>query len=826
MRWCLFLASIVLFVCFPFLKNSSAQDTPQWHLPEGVKARIGKGRANDIALSPDGSQLAVATGIGIWLYNARTGAEIALLTGHTDRVTSVTYSPKGKLLASASSREISLWNLHTQEHKATFEDKGGNSLVWSPYDQWLAVGRWGEVCLLNAYTGEEQFTFFGYTAGVSHLAFSPDSQTLAAAVDYGTMHLWNVRTGAAQNFKGIEGHTDSISALAFSPIRNEFVSAAWDSTLRLWNARTGQNIKTLNNLWIGCAAYSPNGSTLAVGRGPEILLLNANTLELQQTISGHIDGIHSLVFSSDGSTLASASSDGTISLWNAETGSHRLTIEGHFNFYSAALSPDGKTLATSSPDGIFLYNTRNGQFNTSFSEGGGSPALTYSPSGETLAAGMWDNGPEIRLLNAHTGEVKKTLRWKGRPATSLVFSPENAQMLAVGSWEGRIRLWNTQTGTLQRTLPTQTQKITSMVFSSDSKVLTSASWVGKILLWNTQTGKLQRTLPTQRQDLRSITLSPDGNTLASASWDTIRLWDAKNGQLKQTLDGDGASVAFSPTGKILAVGGWQKIDFWNAENGHLQRRISEIRGGALWLAFSPNADTLVSFGWEGTILLWDMNALPEIRAEDVNLDGVVDVQDLITVAASFGESLDEGVYPNPDVTGDGVVNRQDILKVLTLLEAAAGAPKVPSQPLSTFTADTLRYYIDRAKQFDRTDEDFQRGLQVLQELLGTLLTTQAKATPTETRLFANYPNPFNPETWIPYQLAENNEVSITIYDALGVVVRQLAIGHQPAGAYHSRSRAAYWDGRNMHGEPVASGFYFYTLSAGDFIATRKMLIRK
>ena len=414
MRRYLFLASIVLFICFPFLKNSFAQDTPQWHLPESVKARIGKGRANDIAVSPDGSQLAVATEIGIWLYNARTGAEIALLTGHTDRVNSVTYSPKGKLLASASSRDIRLWNLHTQEHKATFEDKGGNSLVWSPYDQWLAVGRWGDVCLLNAYTGEEQFTFFGYTAGVRHLAFSPDARTLAAAVDYGTMRLWNVRTGAAQNFKGIEGHTDSIRALAFSPTRNEFVSAAWDSTLRLWNAHTGQNIKTVDNFYVRCAAYSSDGSTLAVGGGSEILLLNANTFELQQTISGHIESIYSLVFSSDGSTLVSASSDGTIRLWNAETKSHRLTIEGHFNFTSVTLSPDGETLATSSPDGIFLYNTRNGQFNTAFSEGRRSPDLAYSPDGETLATATWDDGPEIRLLNVHTGEVKKTLRWKGR----------------------------------------------------------------------------------------------------------------------------------------------------------------------------------------------------------------------------------------------------------------------------------------------------------------------------------------------------------------------------------------------------------------------------
>ena len=98
--------------------------------------------------------------------------------------------------------------------------------------------------------------------------------------------------------------------------------------------------------------------------------------------------------------------------------------------------------------------------------------------------------------------------------------------------------------------------------------------------------------------------------------------------------------------------------------------------------------------------------------------------------------------------------------------------------------------------------------------------------PQKTELLANYPNPFNPETWIPYQLAVSSEIRLHIYDVRGKTVRYLHLGHQPAGIYESRSRAAYWDGRNSLGEPVVSGVYFYTLTAGDFTATRKMLIRK
>ena len=101
-----------------------------------------------------------------------------------------------------------------------------------------------------------------------------------------------------------------------------------------------------------------------------------------------------------------------------------------------------------------------------------------------------------------------------------------------------------------------------------------------------------------------------------------------------------------------------------------------------------------------------------------------------------------------------------------------------------------------------------------------------RVVPDETLLHANYPNPFNPETWIPYQLAKPADVTLRIYAVNGALVRTLTLGHQPAGIYHNRSRAAYWDGKNEFGEKVASSIYFYTLSAGDFTATRKLLIRK
>ena len=135
------------------------------------------------------------------------------------------------------------------------------------------------------------------------------------------------------------------------------------------------------------------------------------------------------------------------------------------------------------------------------------------------------------------------------------------------------------------------------------------------------------------------------------------------------------------------------------------------------------------------------------------------------------------------------------------------------------TAKDVGQWLAQAGELGLTDATSQRGVLFLEQLFAAL-------TPKETVLLPNYPNPFNPETWIPYGLANDTHVQISIYDISGELVRQLDLGHQRAGHYTERSRAAYWDGRNGIGEHVASGVYFYTLTAGDFTATRKMLIGK
>ena len=199
---------------------------------------------------------------------------------------------------------------------------------------------------------------------------------------------------------------------------------------------------------------------------------------------------------------------------------------------------------------------------------------------------------------------------------------------------------------------------------------------------------------------------------------------------------------------------------------------------------------------------------------DVNGDGVVNIFDLTLVAQAISTGDGEG-----DVNRDGVVNVFDLVQVAGALGGGGAAPSAFSSALSIISAADVERWLAGAQGLGVGDANLQRGIRFLQQLLETL-------TPKETALLPNYPNPFNPETWIPYRLAQEAEVAITIYDTKGTLVRRLVIGNQAAGYYAERGKAAYWDGRNEHGEAVASGIYIYQFRARDYVASRRMVIVK
>ena len=263
----------------------------------------------------------------------------------------------------------------------------------------------------------------------------------------------------------------------------------------------------------------------------------------------------------------------------------------------------------------------------------------------------------------------------------------------------------------------------------------------------------------------------------------------------------------------------------NALSGLTGLTRLELRGNPI-LDTSPLYPLLIKNGGNLSIDI-DVSQYPPW---DVNEDGSVDETDSGLVTAAIGQSGENIVNLRTDVDSDDDVDADDLLLVTKNIDEPVIEGAAPSRngkivslldlsALETLDRDVLQAQLDNLRAESDGSLKYLRAIAVLENILTAMR-------PEKTQLLANYPNPFNPETWIPYHLANSSDVQITIYDALGTAIRSLDLGHQQDGYYTNRSRAAYWNGRNDLGERVASGIYFYQLQANNVSLLRKMLILK
>ena len=484
-----------------------------------------------------------------------------------------------------------------------------------------------------------------------------------------------------------------------------------------------------------------------------------------------------IAFKDDG-TLISGGSDDTLRAWDVTTGTQRWEKKVGNRVYAVALP-------------------------------------SHDP--HFIAYGGWDNY-NIRMRYSNDGDWRGEVSGHTNNVYSLAFKP-NSYLLASGSADDTIRIWDV--GDIDnlrhvRTLRGHTERVNNVAWSPDGRTLASASDDGTVRLWNPDNGINFAVLRGHTERVNNVAWSPDGRILASGSSDgTIRIWDSDTHGTRRVLKGSSYLVAFHPNGRTLASRGGNSMALWNLNTGARKARFWLQQGGTFnWITFSPNGQILAVS--DGFINLY------RLLTVDVTGNGKVNVNDLVEVAKNYGKTVGAGANRKADVNNDGKVDVDDFIVVAEAVDAAAAAPALTQEdikPGSLQAADVRRWIRDaNAANVDPA------GIAALERLLAAL--THVEAPPQETVLLANYPNPFNPETWIPYQLSEAAEVTVTLHSSDGKLVRTLELGQVPAGIYQNRSRAAYWNGRNAQGEPVASGVYFYTLTAGDFSATRKMVIRK
>ncbi len=683
--WTMILFTLSLSIGLP---HTAAVDTSKWGLPEGAKARLGKGEINEVAYSPDGTLLAVAGSIGIWLYDTETLQERALLTGHTQWVSSVSFSPDGKTIASASSDPtgseytVRLWDVATATQKGTLEHTGAvYSVSFSPDGKTIATGSWGELFLWDVATATQKGTLTGHTSAIHSVAFSADGKTIASASNDSTVRLWDVAT--ATHKATLTGHTDLVKSVSFSPDGKTIASGSQDNTVRLWDVATATHKGTLtgHTFWVYSVSFSPDGKTIATGSWGELFLWDVATATQKGTLTGYTRSVTSVTFSPDGKTIASGSQDNTVRLWDVATATHKGTLTGYTGpGSSVSFSPDGKTIASGSGDKVLLWDVATATL--ALEHTGSGTSVSFNPDGTTLASGSWNS--TVLLWDVVTGTLIYTLTGHTQWVSSVSFSPDGRTIASTSYYEDTVRLWDVATATQKATLTGHTSGVSSVAFSPDGKTIASGGNDKTVRLWDVATATQKATLTGHSGDVTSVSFNPDGTTLASGSWEKVLLWDVATATLSLEPTGTGSSVSFSPDGKTIARGSGEGVLLWDVATGTLKHTLTGHTDYVQSVSFSPDGTTLASGSDDGTVLLWDLTLYLDITPEPpdtVDIPGPT----IAIRTPSAAQILD---HSTPVITGEFSGAASPISLSLTLNDAVVQA-EVSDNAFTYMPADAL-----------------------------------------------------------------------------------------------------------------------------------------
>lgn len=574
-------------------------------------ARLGRGTLNQMTFSPDGQTLAVASSLGIWLYNVENPETPKLIVEDTGQVHGVAWSPDSSTLASAhADGTIRLWDTPGGDERGIWRGHTDAvwAVAWSPDGTQLASGSGDEtVRVWDAAEGHRLQVLAGHTGRVQSVAWSPDNKRLASGGMDHTVRVWNTDTG--QEIHVLTSHENLIRQVAWSPDGAWLASgASADGTVRVWDADSGQELWKLRGDGI---AWSPDGKQLAVGRDDGTLqiwdLADERTL---LTLDGHAGLVGLVAWSPEGTRLASGGHDNTIRMWNIADGggSTELATYGA-PMSSVDWSSDGSLVAAGSEDGaVWLWNLATGQEQRL--QGGSSPVQSIAWAADSGELRVGD-ASMVHVWDVTSGEILRRLDQTG----SMAWSPDGSQFVA-RDVNDTMRVWELATGTELQVLDGHTDFVWQAAWSPDGTRLATGSSDNTVRIWEVVSGEAVAVLEDQVAylddpeggDVLSVAWSPDGSRLVSGTRDgTVRVWDVGTQEIVLILKSRTPvqSLAWSHHGSLLALGGYDGfVQLWDIARGTELGRLTGHTDAVLSVAWSPDGSRLASGGGDGTVRVW------------------------------------------------------------------------------------------------------------------------------------------------------------------------------------------------------------------------------
>jgi len=561
-----------------------------WDVRTGSEERtlsVAASGARAVAFSPDGQTLASGwCDRTVKLWNASNGLLIDSLSGPRGPVEvpstafpipicvdSIAFSFDGKLLASGSSDGATLlWDVSSRVLRREFPGipKEISAVAFSTDGVTLASATGSNVDdsirIWDVATGRPTFMVVGMN-GIGAILFAPDGRTLLCGVRDNTIRRWDLSTGTS--LPNLVGHASSVNSLAISPDGVTVASGDASATIILWNLQASSLVRVLPGYfkWIDALAWSPDGKMLLAGNTQSYQGVNVwdlTTGVLTRSLNTYAAGVQAIAFTRDGNTLATASGNGTIGLWQFSTSSLLRGVAAH-----------------SEPNSFTTVS------------------LVFSFDGRTLVTGAGNNASNaVRIWDVATGTQLRSLDGLSNQVASVAYSP-NGKTVAIGTYSGAIKLWDTTTSEI-RELIGHRSWVKSMAFTSDGQTLVSGSFDNTVRVWDTSTGKSRESVTNRGpsdvtesiNQINAIALSSNDRVIASGGGDgIIRLWDVATGKELRSLSGHTSrvkSLAFHPHGKLLASGAEDStVKLWDPQTGKEIATLSSVTGTD-WMVVTPD----------------------------------------------------------------------------------------------------------------------------------------------------------------------------------------------------------------------------------------------